>query len=232
MRDMDSKSFFLPVNRADMERRNWDELDFLCIVGDAYVDHPSFGHAIVSRFLESLGYRVGIVAQPDWRSRTDFERMGRPKLGVLVSSGNLDSMLSNYSSPGKHRKADDYAPGGRAGLRPDRATLVYCNRVRELWKDVPLIIGGIEASLRRIAHYDYWSNDVRRSILIDSRADLLVYGMAETQTELIASLLATGTPVSEIRNVPGTCWKTHDAEEAGEAVSLPSFDEVSKCCGR
>lgn len=228
MRDTDMNSIFLPVDRTDMERRGWDELDFLCVVGDAYVDHPSFGHAIVSRLLESLGYRVGIIAQPDWRSREDFERMGRPRLGVLVSAGNLDSMLSNYSSPGKHRRVDDYAPGGRPGLRPDRATLVYCNRIRELWKDIPLIIGGIEASLRRIAHYDYWSNDVRRSILVDSRADLLVYGMAETQLERIASLLAAKTPVSQIRDVPGTCWKTHNAEDAGDAVLLPSFDEVSK----
>lgn len=218
---------FLPVSRKDMERRGWDKLDFLCIVGDAYVDHPSFGHAIVSRFLESLGYRVGVIAQPNWRTREDFERLGRPKLGVLVAAGNLDSMLSNYSSPGKRRGTDDYAPGGRTGLRPDRATLVYCNRVRELWKDIPLIIGGIEASLRRIAHFDYWAGDVRRSILADSRADLLVYGMAETQLERIAALLASGTAVSDIRDVPGTCWKTHDAADAGDAVILPSYGEAA-----
>lgn len=228
MRSAGISTRFLPVNRRDMAHRGWDELDFLCVVGDAYVDHPSFGHAIVSRFLESLGYRVGVLAQPSWRGREDFEGMGRPKLAVLVSAGNLDSMLSNYSSPGKHRRMDAYAPGGRAGLRPDRATLVYCNRIRELWKDVPLIIGGIEASLRRIAHYDYWSNDVRRSILIDSRADLLVYGMAETQMERIASLLAEGTPAARIRDVPGTCWKTHDAGDVPDAISLPSFGEVSK----
>lgn len=225
---MRSKSDFLPINREDMRRRGWDELDFLCIVGDAYVDHPSFGHAIVSRFLESLGYHVGVLAQPDWRNKADFERMGRPRLGVLVAAGNLDSMLNNYSSPGKRRRVDDYAAGGQPGLRPDRATLVYCNRVRELWKEVPLIIGGIEASLRRIAHYDYWSDDVRRSVLIDSRADLLVYGMAETQLERIAAMLASGTPVSEIRDVPGTCWKTHNASEAGDTILLPSFEEVSK----
>lgn len=217
---------FLPVCRADMKRRSWDELDFLCIVGDAYVDHPSFGHAIVSRFLESRGYRVGIVAQPDWRARDDFERMGRPRLGVLVSAGNLDSMLSNYSAPGKRRAKDDYAPGGRAGLRPDRATLVYCNRVREIWQDIPLIIGGIEASLRRVAHYDWWSDEVRRSIMIDSRADLLIYGMAEYALERVADLLFAGTPVGEIRDVPGTCWKTRDANFASDASLLPSFDEV------
>ena len=164
---------FLPVSRADMDRRGWDELDFLLITGDAYVDHPSFGHAIIARWLERKGYRVGIVSQPDWRSTEDFARMGRPRLGVMLSAGNLDSMLNHYTASGKPRRGDDYTPGGAAGKRPDRATLVYCNRVRELWKDVPLIIGGIEASLRRMVHYDYWSNSVRRSLLADSRADLL-----------------------------------------------------------
>jgi len=219
---------FLPICGEDMRRRGWDELDFLCVVGDAYVDHPSFGHAIVSRLLESLGYRVGVVAQPNWRSKDDFARMGRPRLAVLVAAGNLDSMLSNYSSPGKRRRDDDYAPGGRAGLRPDRATLVYCNRVRELWKDVPLIIGGIEASLRRMAHYDYWADDVRRSILVDSRADLLIYGMAEYQLERIAALLSADVPVSHIRDVPGTCWKTHAPSDAPDALELPSYEEASR----
>jgi uncharacterized radical SAM protein YgiQ len=210
-----------------MESRGWDELDFLCIVGDAYVDHPTFGHAVVTRFLESLGYRVGVIAQPDWRGVGDFARLGRPWLAVLVAAGNLDSMLSNYSSPSKRRRRDAYSPGGRAGLRPDRATIVYCNRVRELWKDIPLIIGGIEASLRRIAHYDYWSDEVRRSLLVDSRADLLVYGMAETPLEAISSLLASGVDVRDIREVPGTCWKTHDSADAADALYLPSFTEVS-----
>ena len=218
---------FLPVSRADMERRGWDELDFLLITGDAYVDHPSFGHAIIARWLERKGYRVGIVSQPDWRSTEDFARMGRPRLGVMLSAGNLDSMLNHYTASGKPRRSDDYTPGGAAGKRPDRATLVYCNRVRELWKDVPLIIGGIEASLRRLVHYDYWSNSVRRSLLADSRADLLVFGMGELASGEIADALADGVPVSEIRNVNGTCWKTHDPQHAADAVSLPSFEEAS-----
>ena len=218
---------FLPVSRADMERRGWDELDFLLITGDAYVDHPSFGHAIIARWLERKGYRVGIVSQPDWRSTEDFARMGRPRLGVMLSAGNLDSMLNHYTASGKPRRGDDYTPGGAAGKRPDRATLVYCNRVRELWKDVPLIIGGIEASLRRMVHYDYWSNSVRRSLLADSRADLLVFGMGELASGEIADALADGVPVSEIRNVNGTCWKTHDPQHAADAVSLPSFEEAS-----
>jgi uncharacterized radical SAM protein YgiQ len=225
---------FLPTTRDEMKRLGWSELDFLCVVGDAYVDHPSFGHAIVSRLLESLGYRVGVIAQPDWRGVDDFARMGRPRLAVLVAAGNLDSMLSNYSSPGKKRAQDVYSPGGRPGRRPDRATIVYCNRIRELWKDVPLIIGGIEASLRRVAHYDYWEDGVRRSILVDSRADLLIYGMAERQLAAIAQVLADmGNEGSRrcapgIRGVPGTCWKTHDKGDAPGALDLPAFDEVRR----
>ncbi len=217
---------FLPVNRDDMERRGWEELDFLVVSGDAYVDHPSFGHAIISRWLENLGYRVGIIAQPKWSSTEDFKKMGKPKLGVMVTAGNLDSMLSHYTASGKKRKTDDYSPGGQAGLRPDRATIVYCNRIRELWKDVPLIIGGIEASLRRIAHYDCWADDVRRSILADSRADLLVFGMGEIPVTEIARRLSEGRAASQIRDVPGTCWKTHEPEKAADAVVLPSFEEV------
>ena len=217
---------FLPTSEADMKARGWDELDFLCITGDAYIDHPSFGHAIVSRYLESLGYRVGIVAQPDWRNSADFSRMGRPRLAVLLASGNLDSMLSNYSTRGKRRREDAYSPGGVSGKRPDRAVIVYSNRIRELWKDVPLIIGGIEASLRRMSHYDYWANDVRRSILVDSRADILTYGMCETQLKEIAARLNAGEKVSTIRDIPGTCWKTHDLNDAPNAVILPTFEMV------
>jgi uncharacterized radical SAM protein YgiQ len=230
MKNSRARSDFLPVSREDMAGRGWDELDFLCVTGDAYVDHPSFGISIVSRVLESLGFRVGIAAQPDWRSAKDFAVMGRPRLGVLVSAGNLDSMLSNYSSPGKRRARDDYAPGGKPGRRPDRATVVYCNRIREIWGDIPLIIGGIEASLRRMAHYDYWSGAVRRSIQADSRADLLIYGMAEYQLELTARRMADGVPIREIRDVPGTCWKTHDRGLIGntrDSVEIPSFNAVS-----
>lgn len=221
-----SRSDFLPVSRADMEERGWKELDFLLVSGDAYVDHPSFGHAIISRWLESLGYRVGIVAQPDWRSAGDFARMGRPRLGVMVAAGNIDSMLNHYTASRKKRRDDDYSPGGKAGLRPDRATIVYCNRIRELWKGIPLIIGGIEASLRRIAHYDYWDDSVRRSILADSRADLLIYGMAELASAEAASLLDKGVPVERITGVAGTCWKTHDPSKALDALKLPSFESV------
>lgn len=217
---------FLPIDRDDMEKRGWKELDFLVISGDAYVDHPSFGHAIISRWLENMGFRVGIISQPDWRSTEDFKKMGRPRLGVMVTSGNLDSMVNHYTASGKKRKRDPYSPGGEGGLRPDRATIVYCNRVRELWKDIPLVIGGIEASLRRMTHYDYWGNDVRRSILVDSRADLLVFGMGELPLTEIALLLSQGREVSQIRDVPGTCWKTHDPENAADAVVLSSFDEV------
>jgi len=217
---------FLPIDREDMEKRGWEELDFLVISGDAYVDHPSFGHAIISRWLEKLGFRVGIIAQPDWRSTEDFKKMGRPRIGVMVTAGNLDSMLNHYTASGKKRKTDPYSPGGAGGLRPDRATIVYCNRVRELWKDIPLIIGGIEASLRRMAHYDYWGDDVRRSILADSRADLLVFGMGELSVTEIAHSLSQGRDVSQIRDVPGTCWKTHDPANAADAVVLPSFEEV------
>ena len=228
--DARAPKLFIPMSAREMELRGWDELDFLCVVGDAYVDHPSFGIAIVSRLLESLGYRVGIVSQPDWRSAEDFAAMGRPKLGVMVSAGNLDSMLSNYSSPGKRRARDDYSPSGRPKRRPDRATIVYCNRIRELWGDIPLVIGGIEASLRRMAHYDYWADEARRSILTDSRADLLLYGMAERSLETVSRRLSQGQAVRDIRDVPGTCWKTHDIAEIGcenGFVEIPSFGEVS-----
>ncbi len=217
---------FLPVSRNDMMQRGWEELDFLLISGDAYVDHPSFGNAIISRWLEHLGYRVGIIAQPDWRSTDDFARMGKPRLGVMVAAGNLDSMLNHYTASGKKRRTDDYSPGGKSGKRPDRATLVYCNRIRELWKDIPLIIGGIEASLRRMAHYDYWSDDVRRSLLVDSRADILIFGMGELAVASVTEALSDGSPVSEIRNIPGTCWKTHNSDDARDAVTLPSYEEV------
>ena len=217
---------FLPINRSDMRKRGWDELDFLLVCGDAYVDHPSFGHAVIAHCLYANGYRVGIVSQPDWKSKDAFGAMGRPRLGVMVSAGNLDSMLSNYSSLNKKRRTDDYAPGGKAGCRPDRATIVYCNRIRELWGDIPIVIGGIEASLRRVAHYDYWSDSVRRSILVDSRADILVFGMAELASVAIADSLAQGRPVSSIRDVAGTCWKTHSPRDANDALVLPSYDDV------
>ena len=200
---------FLPVSRDDMKKRGWDELDFLYICGDAYVDHPSFGHAIISRVLEKHGYKVGIVALPDWRSVDDFKKLGRPKLGVLVSAGNIDSMVNHYTASKKKRSDDAYAPGNKAGQRPDRATIVYCNRIREAFGKIPVLIGGIEASLRRFAHYDYWDDKIRRSILLDSKADILMYGMGERQIVEIADCLASGMDVKEaVRKYPSGVYRS------------------------
>ena len=211
-----------------MNSRGWDALDFLFISGDAYVDHPSFGPAIITRLLEKAGYRVGIIAQPDWRDTKDFKAMGRPRLAVLISAGNMDSMLNKLTAAKKVRSKDAYSPGGQAGLRPDRATIVYANRIRECWADIPVVIGGIEASLRRFSHYDYWADSVRRSILVDSRADLLVYGMGETQVLEIAEKLAAGVPVDSIRDVRGTCYRTGSVDDLPEGfMEVPSHDRVS-----
>lgn len=221
------KNDFLPICKEDMVKRDWDRLDFLFISGDAYVDHPSFGPAILCRLLEKYGYRVGIISQPDWRSTLDFKKMGKPRLGVLVSAGNLDSMLNKFTAAKKYRSTDNYSPGGKAGCRPDRATIVYCNRIREVWKNIPIIIGGIEASLRRFAHYDYWSNSVRRSILIDSRADILVYGMGEKQIKEIADQLQQGIDISDIRSVQGTCYKSDTTEHLWDYIETPSYETVN-----
>lgn len=207
-----------------MKKRGWDTLDFLYIVGEAYVDHPSFGHAIISRVLEKNGYRVGIVPLPDWRSTADFKKLGRPRLGVLVSSGNIDSMVNHYTASKKRRSDDAYAPGNKSGQRPDRAVIVYCNRVREAFGDIPLLIGGVEASLRRFAHYDYWDDKIRRSIMLDSRADILMYGMGEKQVVGIANALNAGIPVHEITQIPGTCYLANEPVY-NNAVEIPSFEE-------
>jgi uncharacterized radical SAM protein YgiQ len=220
-------NYFLPISKQEMNERGWEQLDFLFVSGDAYVDHPSFGPAIICRLLEKQGYRVGIIAQPDWRSTQDFKKLGKPRLGVLVSAGNLDSMLNKFTAAKKFRSTDDYSPGGRAGSRPERATLVYCNRIREIWKQVPLIIGGIEASLRRFAHYDYWSDSVRRSILIDSKADLLVYGMGEKQILEIAHALAQGVKIEDIQQVQGTCYRTSSLDHLWNCVEVPGYNEVN-----
>ena len=225
---MKNKYGFLPVSRADMMRRGWDELDFLFISGDAYVDHPSFGPAIITRLLEKAGFRVGVIAQPNWRDTSDFRAMGRPRLAVLISAGNMDSMLNKLTAAKKIRSSDAYSPGGEAGKRPDRATIVYANRVRECWPDIPIVIGGIEASLRRFSHYDYWSDSVRRSILVDSRADLLIYGMGESQILEIAGHLANGIPVGEIRNVRGTCFLTGSLSDTPvDSLEVPSHEQIS-----
>lgn len=198
-----------------MEARGWDSLDFLYISGDAYVDHPSFGHAIITRLLESQGYRVGIIAQPDWKSYDDFMRLGRPNYAVLIASGVIDSMVNHYTASKKPRNDDSYSPGGKAGFRPDRAVIVYANRVREAFKGIPVIIGGLEASLRRFAHYDYWDNKVRRSILLDSKADLLIYGMGERPVLEIASSLAKGYSIEQIRRTRGTAYLADASELQG-----------------
>ena len=203
---MADRTAFLPVNRADVEARNWSDVDFIYVTGDAYVDHPSFGVSIISRVLEAEGFRVAILSQPDFRSSDDFKRFGRPRLGFLVTSGNIDSMVAHYTVSKKKRSYDYYTAGGKMGKRPDRAVIVYCNRIREAYGDVPIIIGGLEASLRRFAHYDYWDDRVRRSILVDSRADILTYGMGENILVRLAKLLDKGVPVKKIRDVRGTVY--------------------------
>ena len=197
---------FLPISRAEMTARGWDRPDFVYVTGDAYVDHPSFGVAIISRVLEAAGYRVAILAQPNWKTLDDIKRFGRPRLGFLVTAGNVDSMVSHYSVTRHRRSYDYYSPGGKTGLRPDRATIVYSNLIRQAYGDVPIILGGLEASLRRFAHYDYWEDRMRRSILIDSRADILTYGMGENILVRIANLLDKGVPVKKIRDVRGSCY--------------------------
>ncbi len=216
---------FLPISQQDMEHRGWDALDVLLISGDAYVDHPSYGTAIIGRVLEHAGFRVGIVPQPDWRDTRDFMRLGRPRLFVGVSAGNLDSMVAHYTSNKKRRRKDDYSPGGRMGLRPDRATIVYANRVREVFGDIPVILGGIEASLRRFAHYDWWDNKVRRAILVDARADMVVYGMGEVQIIEVAARLDRA---QDLQGIPGTAIIMKDPSSLPEAIEIPSFAEVSR----
>jgi uncharacterized radical SAM protein YgiQ len=220
---------YLPITREEMHKRGWDQVDFVLITGEAYVDHPSFGHAIISRVLENRGYRVAILAQPDWRSDKDFKRFGKPKLGFLISSGNVDSMVNNYSVHKRRRKTDSYSPGGKAGNRPDRAVIVYSNRAKEAYKDVPIIIGGIEASLRRLAHYDYWDDRVRRSILMDSRADLLIYGMGERAIVEVAEALESGLAIKDITWIRGTAYRAKLEEDFFKGINLqvlPTYQEL------
>jgi uncharacterized radical SAM protein YgiQ len=218
---------FLPVSARDLEQRGWDRADFVCVTGDAYVDHPSFGIAVISRLLESHGFRVSILSQPDWRSASDFRRFGRPRLGFLITAGNLDSMVNAYTAAKKRRSRDVYSPGGASRRRPDRASIVYAVRAREAYKGVAIILGGLEASLRRLGHYDYWDNSVRRSILLDSKADLVVYGMGESQIVEIAERLHAGDPVGTITDVPGTVYATSTEPAAGTAELLPPFEETA-----
>ena len=217
---------FLPISKADMKARGWDQCDFVYISGDAYVDHPSFGHAIISRVLEAAGYKVGIIAQPDWKNPQSITTLGKPRLGFLVSGGNMDSMVNHYSVSKKRRKMDSFTPGGVMGKRPDYATIVYCNLVRRVYKDIPIIIGGIEASLRRLAHYDYWSDKMKRSILLDSQADLLLYGMGERSTVEVADALNSGLRPQDITFVDGTVYRTRELMEGLTYQKLPSYEDL------
>ena len=214
---------FLPISREDMKKRNIEQLDFVYVIGDAYVDHHSFGPAVISRVLESKGYTVGIISQPDWKDEHSIQILGKPRLAFLVSSGNMDSMVNHYTSAKKRRNQDAYTPGGVIGKRPDRAVIVYGNLIRKVYKDVPIIIGGIEASLRRLAHYDYWSDKVRRSILIESGADLCSYGMGEHSIVEIADALSQGIPVKEITFVRGTVFRSKYQDVIPDAIHLPDY---------
>lgn len=217
---------FLPVSREEMEQAGCKQLDFVYVIGDAYVDHPSFGHAIISRVLESHGYTAGIISQPDWKDPRSITVLGKPRLGFLISGGNMDSMVNHYYVSGKRRQTDAYTPGGVMGRRPDHATVVYGNLIRRVYKDTPVIIGGIEASLRRMAHYDYWSDSFKRSILLDSQANLISYGMGEKSIVEIADALANGIAVQDITFIPGTVYKTRDITGIYDEILLPSYDAM------
>ena len=219
---------FLPVNRADMEKLHIEQLDFVYISGDAYVDHPSFGTAIISRLLQDHGYTVGIIPQPDYRDVESTAALGRPRLAFLVSAGNMDSMVNHYTVAKKHRKTDAYSPGGQMGRRPDRAVIVYCNLIRQVYKDVPVIAGGIEASLRRLAHYDYWSDSLRRSVLLESGADLISYGMGERSILAIAEALDAGIAVRDLTYIPGTVCKVRSPEQIKDCILLPDYRDMQK----
>ncbi|MDD6072011.1 MAG: YgiQ family radical SAM protein [Clostridiales bacterium] len=214
---------FLPITRKEMNDLGWKQPDFVYVIGDAYVDHPSFGHAIISRVLEAHGYKVAIISQPDWRDGNSITEFGKPRLGFLVTAGNMDSMVNHYSVSKKRRSTDAYTPGGVAGKRPDYATIVYCNLIKRKFKDSPIIIGGIEASLRRLAHYDYWSGKLKRSVLMDSGADLLIYGMGERAVVEIADALDSGLSIRDITFVDGTVYRTRECDSVYEGIVLPEY---------
>lgn len=222
------KKGFLPISKEDMAKQKIEQLDFVYVIGDAYVDHPSFGHAIISRVLENAGYTVGIISQPDWKDENSINVLGEPKLGFLVTAGNMDSMVNHYSVSKKKRSTDAYTPGGVMGTRPDYATVVYCNLIRKKYSRKPIIIGGIESSLRRMAHYDYWSNKVKHSILVDSGADIISYGMGEHSIVEIADALAAGIDIKDITYIKGTVYKSTKLDLVGDYEILPDYDQVSK----
>lgn len=217
---------FLPICREDMEERGWTQVDFVYVSGDAYVDHPSFGHAVITRMLEAHGYKVGIIAQPDWKDKRSITVFGEPRLGFLVSAGNMDSMVNHYTVSKKRRAGDAYTPGGAGGRRPDYAAVVYGNLIRQVYKHTPVILGGIEASLRRLSHYDYWSNKVKRSVLLDSGADLISYGMGERSVLEIAEALDSGLDVHDLTYIDGTVYRTRDADSVYDGIRLPSYEEM------
>ncbi len=217
---------FLPITKEEMIERGWEEADFILVSGDAYVDHPSFGVAIISRMLEAHGFKVGIIAQPDWKNPDQFRKLGQPRLGFLITAGNIDSMVNHYSVAKKPRKTDAYSPGGRTGLRPDRASIVYAKKVREVYPDSAIILGGVEASLRRLAHYDYWDDRVRPSILLDSGADLLIYGMAEKAIIEVAEALQSGLKIGDISYVRGTVCRANEIHDSAGTILLPTYDQV------
>lgn len=217
---------FLPVCKEDMEKRGWEEVDFVYVCGDAYVDHPSFGAAIITRILEAHGYRVGFLAQPDWKNEKSIQVFGRPRLAFLVSAGNMDSMVNHYTVSKKRRQQDAYTPGGVIGKRPDYATVVYCNLIRKVYKKVPIVIGGIEASLRRLAHYDYWSDSLKHSILVDSQANLLTYGMGEHSIVEVADALASGIAIEDITFIHGTVFRAKNLDSVYDYIELPSYEEL------
>lgn len=217
---------FLPISQTDMQKRGWDQVDFVYVIGDAYVDHPSFGHAIISRVLEAHGYRVGIISQPDWKDKKSICVFGRPRLGFLISAGNMDSMVNHYTVSKKRRHNDAYTPGGVFGKRPDYATVVYGNLIRQTYKDVPVIIGGIEASLRRLGHYDYWSDRMKRSILLDSNADLLLYGMGEHSIVEVADALNSGIDIKDITFIRGTVYKAKNTDTVSDGIELPDYHTI------
>ena len=217
---------YLPISRADMEKRGWEQCDFVYVTGDAYVDHPSFGHAIISRVLESRGYKVGIIPQPDWKDPKSIQVLGEPRLGFLVTAGNMDSMVNHYSVSKKRRSKDLYTPGGKMGRRPDYAAIVYSNLIRSVYKKKPIILGGIEASLRRLAHYDYWSGKVKRSLLLDSQADLISYGMGERSIAEIADALDSGLAIEDITFIDGTVYRTKHIEQVYDCLILPDYRKI------
>ncbi|WP_099468258.1 YgiQ family radical SAM protein [Konateibacter massiliensis] len=219
---------FLPISRADMESREIEQLDFVYVIGDAYVDHPSFGHAIVSRVLEANGYTVGIISQPDWKDKNSINILGEPRLGFLVSAGNMDSMVNHYSVSKKRRVTDAFTPGGIMGKRPDNATIVYCNLIRQSYKSKPIIVGGIEGSLRRLAHYDYWANSMKRSLLLDSGADLILYGMGERSIVEMADALNSGLDIKDVTFLDGSVYKTKSKESVYDAIELPEYADLLK----